>query len=126
MIHYHDTGYGWIEIACTVGGVMRGNKPLPKAALTMQLSIRTWEILGHWQGEPAKNPRCILKLNDALNELDGKLPPCVMTLAVDEPSTVFRKLDNSWIRFRTGAIRKSAKLSEEKWLNYLEEFYAIQ
>lgn len=129
MIHWHDTGYGWIEIQAEAGGLLRTSKPLPHDAPTMQLSVRTWATRGlkDWRGAvPPRNPRCILKLNDALNELSELLYPCVMVLMVDEPSTVFQKLDNSWIRFRTGAIRKSSKLSEEKWLNYLEEFYAIQ
>lgn len=129
MTHWHDTGYGWIELQAERGGLLRTANNFPHDAPTMQISVRTWQVKGRhdWKGAiPAKSPRCILKLNDALDEFSKILPPCVMVLMLDEPSTTFQKLNSSWIRFKTGAIRKSDTLSEDRWLNYLEEFYAVQ
>jgi len=116
MTHVYDTGYGLIELACEIPGLWRTQKTMPVSAPVMQVSVRTHR---------ATSARCILSINKAFDELAAKAPAVVMIINVDDPAKWFRKLDGSWLRFRTMPIRKADKLSEERLLNFLEEWYAI-
>lgn len=124
----HDTGYGYIELSAEPFGFMRGNITIPKTAVIYQLSVRTidatrkTDIYGNLL--PSSNIRCILSLNDALDRLIRVMPKGVLLLSTENGGAYFRKLDKKWLRFKNCAICKTSQMSENEWLNFIEEWYS--
>jgi len=127
----HDTGYGVIELTGDMPGLWRMRKPFPRLSLIMQVGVRTWKEYGKVDSKgtaiPADNIRCILQINEALELLKKQAPPAILIINLDEPSKVFKKLDSSWLQFKTAAICKTDTLDEATYLNFLEEYFnAVQ
>lgn len=124
----HDTGHGYIELSADLLGYMRGNLKLPRSANLYQVSVRTIDasrssdIYGNLL--KATNIRCILSLNDALDRLIQVAPKGVLLLSTEDGGKYFRKLDKKWLRFKNCAICKTTTLSENEWLNFIEEWYS--
>ena len=127
----HDTGFGVIELTGDMPGLWRMRKPFPRLSLMMQVGVRTWKEYGKVDSKgtaiPADNVRCILQINEALELLKKQAPPAILVINLDEPSKVFKKLDSSWLIFKTAAICKTDALDDATYLNFLEDlFNAVQ
>lgn len=127
MIIVHDTGYGVVEVHGEFY-LHRMDLSRFKPLKFMQLAVRTWEIYGKRDSGnrpiPAKNVRCILALNDALDKLIAAAEPCVLVLMVDEPNRSLYKLKPNWVRTSYYAVTKSASLDNEVYLNFLKECFS--
>jgi hypothetical protein len=131
MTIYYDTGYGWIELNIQMNGYLRTNLALPKSTSLYQVSVRTWgaerklDIFN--KPIPPKSSRCILTINQALDELKDKAPAGILLIMLEQYVPYFKKLSKDWIVIGGCAFCKTNKLSEEAWLSFIEEwFYAIQ
>lgn len=122
----HDTGFGHIELYADEG-VHRMDMSKHKDIIFRYVAVRTWAHYGkvdtNLKPIPPKNATCILKINDALDELVKVVPPCILVIMLDEPFRGLLKLSDKWLRFRICAIRKSDKMDEEKYLNFIGEYF---